>query len=166
MKNYIPKIIAGLVALVFSTGCGEIVQIAGRPKRPGEENAPSFKTDFPKLELGQMPDGEHEKAHWYFRKGKLEGNVKDYEKGLGILAQELREFYSNPYKGFTNSCDSADMFMGVFEDSLNLYKKSGNIARQSYALHHLDWLSWNKHKLDLHRVGAPMKLKDWKEKEI
>jgi len=45
------------------------------------------------------------------------------------------------------------MFVGVFEDCLRLYRQAGKRAESEQALHHLDWLSWSKHKLELYERG-------------
>jgi len=50
------KIASGLGAAVLFSGCGDIVQLAGRPKMPGEENAPSYKTfEGNQVEIGALP---------------------------------------------------------------------------------------------------------------
>lgn len=172
MRKAIPIFVAGLTSLVLNSGCG-MINMAGRPKVQGEENAPKYNEFNIGAELGEEPkENGLKRASWLFRKGdlqlafakmeeysetkrraRLSEAVSSYESGLNILSGDLEAFYKAPYNGFTNVSLSADLFTGIFEKVLPVYREIGNKAREAFALHHLDWLSWNRQKLELHRSG-------------
>jgi len=185
MIKYIPRLIAGLTALTLFTGCGNILHMAGRSKSSGTENAPSYKEFQIQSIIGEEPkEDELKRAIWFFQKGDLylasakteefsesvrKANLNEaagaYEKGLELISDDIKEFYKNPYNGFRNKGLSADLLTGVFEKSFEIYRNNGNSARAAFAIHHLDWISWNRQKMELHRNGLSIDSIERMEKE-